>query len=213
MITKHDWDEALESWVAGERERLGGPPSPEDVVAFLSGALPRVEAERVQALLVYYPELTPLLHECAAPPRVRIARLHYLAIAAMFVLAVLSALLVREHRKNGLPIVQESPHELTPLQTRSAGGPASELRTGARRYLLTLVPSRPPAERAYTLEIERDGRVLWRAEDVHPAGGRFALSVPGEFFEPGTYRLHLYAGGRIVDRYVVTVVPGTTDAR
>ena len=56
MITKNDWDDALDAWVAEECERLGGPPTPEEVVAYLSGDLPDAEVTRIRALMVYYPD-------------------------------------------------------------------------------------------------------------------------------------------------------------
>jgi hypothetical protein len=63
MIGKDDWDAATSDFMARERERLGGPPSAEDVVAFARGELTGAQAERVRTLLVYYPELLAPLPE------------------------------------------------------------------------------------------------------------------------------------------------------
>lgn len=67
MIGKDDWHAAAEELMARERERLGGPPTPEEVVAYSRGELSDEQAERVRALLVHYPQLTDVLTE---PPPV-----------------------------------------------------------------------------------------------------------------------------------------------
>jgi hypothetical protein len=63
MIGKDDWDAAAEELMARERERLGEPPTPEEVVAYSRGELSDEQAERVRALLVAYPQLTDVLTE------------------------------------------------------------------------------------------------------------------------------------------------------
>jgi hypothetical protein len=63
MTRKADWEAAAEMFMSAERKRLGGPPTPDEVVAYLRGELPPREAARVRSLLVYYPELTDLLSD------------------------------------------------------------------------------------------------------------------------------------------------------
>lgn len=48
------WNDALDQWVKEERERLGGLPSLETVLAFKCGELEDSEASRVRSLLVYF---------------------------------------------------------------------------------------------------------------------------------------------------------------
>lgn len=67
MNPKAEMHAAAEAVMAAERERLGGPPTPEEVGAFLQGELPAQEAERIRALLAYYPELTDLLLDPTPP--------------------------------------------------------------------------------------------------------------------------------------------------
>lgn len=193
MITKDDWNDALDAWVADERERLGGPPSPEDVVAYLSGELPPADAARVRALLVYYPEFTPLLDERIEKPRQRrpamAVRLY--AVAAMLVISMLTGLLVREHRKNGMPVVHTARHELRSFPTRG-GGPTYVLPAGEERYLLAVTTAMSTADE---IRIARGAEVLWRASDVRAVDGTFTLSVPGRFLKPGTYTLSLHSEG------------------
>lgn len=202
MTTKAEWNAALDSWVAEERDRLGGPPSPEEVVAYLSGELSGDAGARVRALLVYYPELTPLLDGRIEPrPRRRPFALQAYAAAATFVIGAL--LFVRDDRD---PIVATSHHELTPFRAR---GPAAvyELPAGEPQYLVTIVPSSPPAG-AYDIEIARGGKVVWRARDVRAVDGTFVLTIPGAFLDDGTYTLNVRSGGgRLVDQYRFRITP------
>jgi hypothetical protein len=57
MIKKNDLDAAYRDLIAEGRQRLGEPPTAEEVAASLQGELPEKEAARVRELLVYYPEL------------------------------------------------------------------------------------------------------------------------------------------------------------
>lgn len=201
MITKDDWNDALDAWIVEERERLGGPPSPEDVVAYLSGELPPSDAARVRALLVYYPELTPLLSERIEKPRARRRPfvLRTYAIAATLVIALLGMDAMQQRRRSAEPAVPSHHTFEAPLSR----GPESvyELPAGQPRYVITAVPTEPAAEREYELEITRDRRVLWRAKDVRPIENTFVVDIPGTFLSPGMYALKIRADGKLVDHY------------
>jgi hypothetical protein len=194
MITKHDWDSALDRWIDGERERLGGPPSPEEVIAFTRGELPQRESARVRALLVYYPELTPLLDD-AIPPRApelawRDARLG--AIAAAFIIAVLGVLLVLQVRHDREPFAYTSRHTLDLRNSR--GGtewhiyalPANE-----DQYLLDVLLPEDLPYRAYRVDLTdvRQSKVVWTTADLRAP---FSISIPRSFLRPGTYRMDVY---------------------
>lgn len=194
MITKNDWDDALDAWVEDERERLGGPPSPEEVVAFLSGALSPADAARVRTLLVYYPELTDLLTERIEQPRVswKPAALRVYAVAATLVIAMLAIAVAREWKTNTQPSFHTARHELTSFPTRGIA-PVQEIAGGQQRYRIVAVPSQLPADGEYEIEITRGKAVLWRAGGVPPVDGAFDISVPGAFLKPGEYALNVYA--------------------
>jgi hypothetical protein len=203
MITKDDWNDALDAWIVEERERLGGPPTPEEVVAYLSGQLPPAAAARVRALLVYYPELTPLLTERIEKPRELrqpFFALRLYAAAATLALVTVGATAIREHQRSIAPVALSSHHEFTADHTRGAG-PSFVLAGGQRRYLVTAVPTEAPIESAYELEIARNSRVLWTATNVRPIDNAFVIDIPGEFLAPGEYTLSIRAGERLVDHY------------
>jgi hypothetical protein len=206
MITKNDWNAALDSWIDEERERLGGPPSPEDVVAYLNGELPAAQAARVRALLVYYPELTPLLAERVEKPRVvrmpAVSALRVYAVAATAAVVLLAVNTIDERRRSGQPAVVSSRHEFNPNVTRSGAAGVPRLVAGQQRYIITLVPTAAPKEGSYTLELTRGEDILWREEGIQPIDETFVLHIPGERLEPGKYTLNVGAAdGGVIDRY------------
>ena len=207
MITKNDWDAALDAWVDGECERLGGPPTREEVVAYLRGELPPAEAARVRALLVYYPELTSLLTERIEKPlpvrRPRALQLY--AVAATLVIALLSTDAFVQRRRSAQPAALTSHHIFSPSLTRGGADPAYELPAGEERYLLTIEPVDTPADEEHEVEIARESRVLWRASGIRPIDDAFVIDVPGRFLAPGTYTLRVRTGGKLVARYTFRV--------
>jgi hypothetical protein len=61
MIGKSDWDAAHESVLQEGRERLGPPPTAEELNAYAAGELSAEETARVQELLAYYPDVARTL--------------------------------------------------------------------------------------------------------------------------------------------------------
>jgi hypothetical protein len=61
MITDKDWAAAHASLVADARERLGGPPTDDELEAYQAGRLSPSERERVEELLAAYPEFARAL--------------------------------------------------------------------------------------------------------------------------------------------------------
>lgn len=194
MITKHDWDSALDRWIDRERTRLGGPPTPEEVVAFTRGELPQRDSARVRALLVYYPELTPLLDD-AIPPRVsglpwRDARLG--AIAAAFIIAVLSVLLLLQLKHDREPFAYTWRHTLDLRNSRGGTDvhihllPANE-----KQYLLDVLLPEDLPYRAYRVDLTdaKRSEVVWSDPDLRAP---FSISIPRTFLKPGTYRMDVY---------------------
>jgi hypothetical protein len=60
-MTKADWQQARRDLLEEGRKRVGPPPPVETVEALLRGELPQAEAERVRAVLAYYPELVRVM--------------------------------------------------------------------------------------------------------------------------------------------------------
>jgi hypothetical protein len=189
MITKNDFDAALDAWVVEERERLGGPPAPEEVVAFLRGQLPPPEAERVKALLVYYPELTPLLDESLpADPR-SIAR--PFAIAASVLIAILGVTYISLSREREQPAVYRSVHKLENLQARGLAPPPQiyDLPPDKEGYLLQFSLQDGGRASSYRFDfVDASSKRVWRTAGTD---GTF-VAVPRRFLRRGTYRIDVY---------------------
>jgi hypothetical protein len=57
MTNKSEWQEANRRLMAEQREKLGDPPTAEEMLAYSRGELNETEQERVRDLLAAYPEL------------------------------------------------------------------------------------------------------------------------------------------------------------
>jgi hypothetical protein len=53
MITKEDWNDAIDAFAAEMCETLGGTPTHEEAEAFYAGALAPDDAERIRARIIY----------------------------------------------------------------------------------------------------------------------------------------------------------------
>src|SRR6185436_14746689 len=57
MTNKSEWQEANRRLTAEQREKLGEPPTAEELLAYSRGELSESDEERIRDLLVAYPEL------------------------------------------------------------------------------------------------------------------------------------------------------------
>jgi hypothetical protein len=57
MTDKSEWQELNRRLMAEQREKLGDPPTAEEMLAYSRGELSEMEEERIRELLVSYPEL------------------------------------------------------------------------------------------------------------------------------------------------------------
>lgn len=227
MMTKSDWDRAGEDFMAAERERLGGPPTPEEVVAFLAGELPEREAERVRALLVYYPELTSILTaERPARTPAKVVRAfpmrRVFPLAASLAAMLFAGLFARTQWLLRQPSMISERHVLEPLRHR--GGPldshAYRLPASEGEHLLVLPLEEHPPYPRYRLDIIDAGRTspkeVW-SEIVTPTDfdGTLTVAIPNEFLDRSTYRIDVYgiAGSKAqrLDSYAIQARPSATD--
>jgi hypothetical protein len=72
MIEKSDWEIVYRELIAEGRERLGDPPTAEEVEALFRGELTHEEAERVRELLVYYPEMARVMTQPSPDEQTRV---------------------------------------------------------------------------------------------------------------------------------------------
>lgn len=60
MTNKSDWQDANRELLEQQRQKLGDPPTAEELLAYRNGELSESEAERIRDLLVAYPDLARL---------------------------------------------------------------------------------------------------------------------------------------------------------
>lgn len=215
MIAKSDWDAAAEAYMARERERLGGPATPEEVVALLEGRLSPTEAERVRALLVYSPALTSILTE--SPRAIRRPR-RWLPVAAGLFIAVLSGLLVESRwelrQLQRMPHVHGTRHVLVPMRSR---GPAKtfvhRLRPERASFVIAPVITGDQDYPRYEVEIldlrGTEPKPVWSGEVHRQTDDSVDVAVPRGFLSVGTYRIEVYgvAGKReLLESYTIRII-------
>ncbi|HKO56970.1 MAG TPA: hypothetical protein VJ276_13930 [Thermoanaerobaculia bacterium] len=194
MSTRSEWEAAAEEFMATERERLGGPPTPEEVVAYARGELPEAEAARVRSLLVYYPELTSVLTEPAPrmAPRRPVTPVRLLAVAASALFIISAGLVVQvqrlRHELNEPHVL--AVHDLEPkLLTRGSAQPPNRLIAGEKGSLLVLddLPEGP----RYRIELMNGAKKMWSVSLKRQQDEPVSLSLP-RGLPPGSYRLDAY---------------------
>lgn len=198
-MTVDDWRAAEDEVMRLEAERLGGPPAPEEVAAYVQSQLSDAEAVRIRALLVYYPGLTDLL--LTRGPSVRAKRnmaRTVLPYAAMLIVGFLTGLLVRSGSSDA-PRVFDVPHELHPIGAYrgSSSQRPYPLPGTEQNYLLVLLVGREASDRHFRIDLVNSQAaspsVIWRSATLERVESRpFTISLPRELLAPGTYELRLY---------------------
>jgi hypothetical protein len=72
-VGRDDFDRALEAIMAARREELGGPPTPEELLAYRDDRLDPAARQSVEARLAAYPDAARALADLAAFPEVEAA--------------------------------------------------------------------------------------------------------------------------------------------
>jgi Asp-tRNA(Asn)/Glu-tRNA(Gln) amidotransferase C subunit len=63
MVLENDWVRATQDLITRERERIGDPPTPEEILAYSRGELTEAEEERIREAISYYPDVAKALSE------------------------------------------------------------------------------------------------------------------------------------------------------
>jgi hypothetical protein len=225
-INKSDWQAIQDELITADRQKLGEPPTAEEVLAYTRGELSPQEEDRVRALLVAYPELAKTLtapfpsddddslssDEVSKRWKSFQSRIHNgggkvlqfwrvsTALAAALAL-VFGGLLWREMSR-GPRVLPEAQLLYSDGQRGSTRGAGTTL-TGTDDKVLLIVPLyHARGFEQFRLEIVSVGmhsRTVWRGE-VQPlrADNTFPIEVRRSFFDEGAYRVVLYGvgGGR-----------------
>jgi|SRR6185436_4070069 len=205
MTNKSEWQEANRRLTAEQREKLGEPPTAEEMLAYSRGELSESEEERIRDLLVAYPELArmysaPFAEEAqpgvsddeiaaglagvqrrlggtAVPLRAPVRRYLPTTIAAALALLFFGLYVQAESRARNheLPRLLGAPQELTPDNNRGPAAPILLSRDGD----------------AYLLEphLINQVRYPYYSMELHDAEGAVWTSRPGEASDEGSFQV------------------------
>lgn len=233
MTNKSDWQAARDAMLADDRARLGEPPTAEKLLAYERGELPEKEAERIQQLLVAYPELarafaTAFPDEEVELPAEVIERqwnafrgaetrpengrvlLFWRAAAGLAAAAAIAfAVMLWQTRSAMLrPHVIPEATILTPDGVRGIGtGPKYAVTPGSASVHLVVSLIGPTDYERYRLElINSDSQArIWTSAPLEATNSNsFDVEVPTRALPPGTYRITAYGLRGTAEELVAT---------
>jgi hypothetical protein len=233
MINKHEWEAVRDALRAEDQAKLGQPPTAEELLAYERGELSAKEAERVQQLLVAYPDLarayaTPFPEEAELPAEIvdrqwnafrrpkRGAKVlqfwRGFAAVAAGVAILFGAMLWQQHNEALQPQVLPEAHLLTPDGGRGPEHPHYTITPSGDSVLLVVSIIGPADYDTYRLELVRGETRLWSSKPM-PAteSNSFDLVVPSRLLTPGTYSVIAYGlrgnAQAQVATYTIDVIP------
>jgi hypothetical protein len=219
MINRTDWQAIRDAMIADDRAKLGEPPTVDELLAYERGELSPENTERVQRLLVAYPELarayaTSFPPEDAELPAEVIERqwqafrgerqsgggarvLQFWRWSAAFAaaLAILfGTMLWHAHEEMLRPRVLPDAIVLPPDGRRGGGEPAATMIAVNGESILLVVPIAGDYE-TYRLDlVGGDGhdRVWSSGELRRSTSDSFNVEVPARALRSGTYQVIAY---------------------
>jgi hypothetical protein len=208
MIRKTDLQDVIEEMNEEDRQRLGDPPTFDEMLAYTRGELSAEEEQRVRELLICYPELARTLTEPFEPEETAtlapVLRFRHVWTALAAALALVFAGLYwqadtkarRLDRQLSLPHVVANEQLLLPDGQRGREH-ATTLTVTGDSYLLIAALIHEARYPQYRLEIVDAGaKPLWRQAGLQPRDNdTFAVLVPRAFLPPGEYQVVLYGLG------------------
>lgn len=202
--TRSEWLAVAEEFMAEEFERLGGPPTPEEVVAYAKGTLSEEEANRVRALLVYEPTLTDVLVGPEPMPS-RNTWTMWLAAAALAVLVV-GSLFTPLFESRG-PEVSTVLHSI-PTRGASADRVFSVPEDASQyRFRIVLIDPRSATYRVELFDADTQ-RLLWSTDAIERrTDDTIEVVVDGDVLERGAYVLRTRGRAGESESFNIAVVP------
>ena len=222
MITKSELQAVHGQMLTERRQRLGAPPTNEELFAYMRGELAPEDQARVRELLIAYPELARAMaepfpedgdlseaeldahwealqkrsHGNVVEMRFRRWQRASLALAAALAIAVVSVVLlsVRLRQQSLEPRVMSDAHMLFPDGQRGPEKEAATAITPAGDYQLTVsIINPPPAFTTFRLELTDGSRTLWSSPALaRPADDTFRIDMRRAFLAPGKYQVVVY---------------------
>ena len=219
MMNRSDWQAVRDAFIADDRAKLGEPPTVDELLAYERGELSKEDAERVQQLLIAYPELArayatpfPSEDDGALPNEVidrqwnafraantsgsggRVLQFwRGLAAIAATVAIGFGAMLWQAHRERLLPHVLPAA-ELTPGGSRGLQGQTTIKPSGDSVLVVVSLVGQMDHD-LYRLELVNNDsqKVIWTSEPLRPnVSGSFYVEIPSRILPEGTYEVAAY---------------------
>jgi hypothetical protein len=218
MINQSDWNAVRDALIADDQAKLGEPPTVDELLAYERGELSQENAERVQQLLIAYPELarayaTPFPSDDADLPGYVIDRQWnafrndkgsgarvlqfwrgFAAIAAT-VAIVFGAMLWQTRTERLRPQVLPEAVILTPDGRRGIAEPAYPITPTGDSVLFVVSLIGPTDYETYRLELVRSEshQRVWSSEPLRATNSNsFNVEIPSSALPAGTYQVVAY---------------------
>lgn len=212
-MDKSDWVSAYRLVVAEGRERIGGPPTAEELLKLSAGELSEAEAANVRERISLYPDLArvlaaPFPEAAGAPENVvpyppkeamvwKISALAAAAVAIVFAWLWMRAATERNTFRRIHAEPQASIDNIVFSMDPDRGGPPPERRVSSRAdyflFLPTLAPGDPayPDYRVELIDVTADPpRIVWQRTGIlRRSDNSFEIVVPRSSLEPHKYQL------------------------
>jgi len=211
-MERSDWDKAYQLLIAEGRERLGGEPTPEEIMKLELGELSEQEAADLRERIALYPDLARML---AAPfpqddqvaPVVKHPRSplttasHVVAVAAAAVAIVFGVLFFQTKRDRDrlapLALQPQSSIENVNFPANVDRGPVNERRLSSHADYFLMIPAvgddvpSYPDYRVAILDVSgNEPRVVWTQTGIRRrSDNSFEILVPRSFFTARKYQI------------------------
>lgn len=221
MMNRTEWQAVRDALIAGDRAKLGPPPTAEELLAYERGELSEKEAERVRQLLIAYPELArayaapfPEEDDAALPADVvdrqwqrfragkgvesagRVLQF-WRAFSAIAAAAAVTfgAMLWQKESESRRPHVLPEAQVLSPDGSRGVEPPHLAITPSGESVVLTVSVIGANDYEHCRVELVRGDsqKPVWTSEPLRlPKTGAFDVEIPSPTLAPGTYQLAVY---------------------
>ncbi|HSY50268.1 MAG TPA: hypothetical protein VLC46_15760 [Thermoanaerobaculia bacterium] len=218
MMNQSDWNAVRDALIADDQAKLGEPPAVDELLAYERGELSPEDTERVQQLLIAYPELarayaTPFPSDDTELPAGVIDRQwnafrngkgsgarvlpfwRSVAAIAATVAIVFGAMLWHTHTELLRPHVLPEAVILTPDGRRGIAEPAYPITPTGDSVLFVVSLIGPTDYETYRLELVRSEshQRVWSSEPLRATNSNsFNVDVPSRALPAGTYQVIAY---------------------
>jgi len=222
MMNRSDWNAVRDTLIADDRAKLGDPPTVDELLAYERGELSQEDADRVQQLLIAYPELARAyaapfpaddtglpddvidrqwnafraIKQDGSGAGARVLQFWRAAAAIAATVAIVFGATLWQTRKELLrPHVLPDAAVLTPDGRRGLAEQPFAITPTGDSVLFVVSIIGPTDYETYRLELIRDDshKLVWSSEPLRDTSSHsFNVEVPSRALPAGTYQVIAY---------------------